>query len=92
MTVSKIVSVIMIMTAVRIVMMIPTKNEKNGYLSISTAAACEVGLLKGEGVLNCAVPVFFFLAICVYIVCNCCIHVLYIFWSLVSLFSHLYDV
>ena len=63
-----------------------------GYLSISTTAACEVGLEKGEGVLNCAVPVFFFLAICVYIVCNCCIHVLYIFWSLVSLFSHLYDV
>ena len=47
MTVSKIVSVIMIMTAVRIVMMIPMKNEKNGYLSISTAAACEVGLEKG---------------------------------------------
>ena len=58
MTVSKIVSVIMIMTAVRIVMMIPMKNEKNGYLSISTAAACEVGLEKGEGVLNCAVPGF----------------------------------
>ena len=75
MTVSKIVSVIMIMTAVRIVMMmIPMKNEKNGYLSISTAAACEVGLEKGEGVLNCAVPGFF-LTICVYIVCNCCTHV-----------------
>ena len=66
MTVSKIVSVIMIMTAVRIVMMISMKNEKNGYLSISTAAACEVGLLKGEGVLNCAVPGFCFSYLCLY--------------------------
>ena len=79
MTVSKIVmtmtvSITMMMLAVRIVMMIPMKDEKDGYLSISTAAACEVGLEKGEGVLNCAVPGFF-LAICVYIVCNCCIHV-----------------
>ena len=50
----------MMMMAVRIVMMIPMKDEKEGYLSISTAAACEVGLEKGEGVLNCAVPGFFF--------------------------------
>ena len=65
MTVSKIimmmtVSVTKMMTAVRIVMMIPMKDEKDGYLSISTAAACEVGLEKGEGVLNCAVPGFCF--------------------------------
>ena len=64
----------MIMTAVRIVMMIPMKNEKNGYLSISTAAACEVGLEKG-GEYWTVRSLVFVLAICVYIVCNCCIYV-----------------